>query len=570
MFMYMYYNLFSMVFLFFGSLFILLGLMSIMNDYVIFIDWEILSLNSVPVTMTFLFDWMSLLFLGGVLFISSMVLLYSDYYMMNDIFKVRFLFLLIMFIFSMMFLIISPNLVSILLGWDGLGLVSYCLVIYFSSYKSNNAGMLTILINRIGDTAILISISWIMGYGSYNFFFSFYCSFISWIVLMVILAAFTKSAQIPFSSWLPAAMAAPTPVSSLVHSSTLVTAGVYLLIRFYHLLSTFNLSWFLLLSCLTMFMSGLCACFEYDLKKVIALSTLSQLGFMMSVLFLGYPVVSFFHLLSHAFFKALLFLCAGLIIHVMSDSQDIRHMGFISCHSPYVSSCFCISNFSLCGIPFMSGFYSKDLIIHYMIDSTFNSFVYFMFFFSAGLTAYYSLRLVYYCVLGNNGMFVCQSYFEGTLSMLSLILLTFMSIFFGSFFSWLIFPLLGFYTLPIMCQLMPIFLILLGIMFGYLLSMLKLSDVNYGLLMSLPFSFLGLMWFLPVFSTSVVVYYSLSLSSNYCKVLDSGWCESLISNSFRSFMNYLSKILSSYQLNNFNIYLLGFLLWFLFSLIIIY
>jgi NADH-ubiquinone oxidoreductase chain 5 len=183
---------------------------------VVFIEWDIVSLNSSSVVMTFLFDWLSLLFMGFVFLISS-VILYSEDYMHGD-------------------LNISPNMVRILLGWDGLGLVSYYLVIYYQNVKSYNAGMLTALSNRIGDVALLIVIAWIINFGGWNYVF--YLEFLSdrfemgLISLLVVLAAMTKSAQIPFSSWLPAAMAAPTPVSALVHSSTLVTAGVYLLISF--------------------------------------------------------------------------------------------------------------------------------------------------------------------------------------------------------------------------------------------------------------------------------------------------------------------------------------------------
>nr|BAO52512.1 NADH dehydrogenase subunit 5 [Coptosoma parvipictum] len=564
------YIFWSSILFFFGTIMFLLGFYFIINDYLIFIDWEIFSLNSVSIYMTFLFDWMALFFMGCVLYISSMVILYSGSYMMADIFKLRFLMIVLLFILSMMFLIISPNLVSILLGWDGLGLVSYCLVVYFQNMKSYNAGMLTILVNRVGDVAILVSIAWLMNFGSYNYYFSFYylsdCAYT--ISALIILAAFTSSAQIPFSSWLPAAMAAPTPVSALVHSSTLVTAGVYLLIRFYYLLCNYDFSWMLWLSCLTMFMAGLGANFEFDLKKVIALSTLSQLGFMMSILFLGYPMMSFFHLLSHAFFKALLFLCAGLIIHGMSDSQDIRHMGGLIYLMPYTCSCFCISNFSLCGLPFLSGFYSKDFILEYMTLSGVNMFIYLIFFLSVGLTVSYTVRLIYYCIGSYSGLFSFQCYVEDFYMMLSLIFLTTLSVIFGSMFSWLILPNLNFTGFPIECKLLPLLFIIMGGVFGYYSFLLSLSDLKLGLIFGFLVNFLGSMWFMPSFLCYLKIP-TLSGSYQFYTLMDGGWCEFLFSKSWLSYMSYLSSYQASSQINNLKIYLLGFLFWFIFFILFI-
>nr|YP_010535253.1 NADH dehydrogenase subunit 5 [Megacopta centronubila]UYA97701.1 NADH dehydrogenase subunit 5 [Megacopta centronubila]UYA97714.1 NADH dehydrogenase subunit 5 [Megacopta centronubila] len=560
-----FYKLWSFFLFIFGSIFLFLGSFYIYDNYSVFFDWEFYSLNSVSIYMTFIFDWMSLIFMGCVFYISSMVVFYSSSYMSHDIFKYRFLLLVLLFIVSMMFLIISPNLFSILLGWDGLGLVSYCLVIYFQNIKSYNAGMLTVLTNRIGDVAILISIAWLLNSGGYNYYFCFYYSdsYSYWIGYLLLVAAFTKSAQIPFSSWLPAAMAAPTPVSALVHSSTLVTAGVYLLIRFYNLLFNIDLSYFLLISCLTMFMSGLGANFEFDLKKIIALSTLSQLGMMMSILFMGYPHLSYFHLLSHAFFKALLFLCAGLIIHSMSDSQDIRHMGYVINYLPFTCSCFCISNLSLCGFPFLSGFYSKDLILEYMSSGYFNLFIYSIFFLSVGLTACYSFRLIYYCVSFSSGLFPCQEYYESFDMMLSMIILAFMSITFGSIFSWLILPSFDVYFYTLECKLMPIIFVSLGSFLGYEISKLNLSNMSLGFVNMLIYNYFGSMWFMPSFSTYGVVYPTLIFSYNYSKLIDGGWCEYLISKSHFSFFSYLSKFFLYYHNNMLKFYLMSFLFWFM-------
>lgn len=182
--------------------------------------------------------------------------------------------------------------------------------------------------------------------------------------VLLVLAAITKRAQIPFSAWLPAAIAAPTPVSALVHSSTLVTAGVYLIIRFRPALTNRTpQSCLLIISCLTMFIAGLGANYEYDLKKIIALSTLRQLGVILRILALGYAELAFFHLLRHAIFKALLFICAGVVIHRAMDCQDIRSIGGLINFIPLTISFIRVANLALCGFPFLAGFYSKDIIL---------------------------------------------------------------------------------------------------------------------------------------------------------------------------------------------------------------
>nr|UPL65747.1 NADH dehydrogenase subunit 5 [Notobitus elongatus] len=568
--MFSFYKYWSLVIFTFGLMFYLLGFYFLLFDYLIFMDWEFLSLNSSMIGMTLLLDWMSLLFMGSVLLISSMVIYYSEDYMMSDTNKIRFLILVLLFIVSMMFMIISPNLISILIGWDGLGLVSYCLVIYFNNYKSYNAGMLTILTNRIGDVAILIGIAWLFNNGSWHYlYYNFYFDYWSYILcLLIIIAAFTKSAQIPFSSWLPAAMAAPTPVSALVHSSTLVTAGVYLLIRFSDLLFQFNLSFFLLLSMLTMFMSGLGANFEYDLKSIIALSTLSQLGLMMSILFMGYSVIAFFHLLAHAFFKALLFLCAGLIIHCMNDSQDIRHMGMLVNQLPYTSTCFGIANMSLCGLPFLSGFYSKDLVLETMTFTYFNLFIYLLFFISVGLTVSYSMRLIYYCMSSYTGLLSFNNYNESFIMMRSMIFLVFMGVFGGSLLSWLIFPFPSLLLMPLECKLAPMFFVMLGGWVGYELSFMFMSESIFGLNMNLVTIFFGSMWFMPNFSTYMLYSKSFILTNNYIDFMDMGWGEYIMSKIMSYTFLFFSKFNVYYQNNNLKLYFSVFVLLFI-SVIVI-
>nr|QDI93369.1 NADH dehydrogenase subunit 5 [Rubeospineus bicorniger] len=565
--MFLMYYLVSLFLFCFGVFIFVGGFYMLSIDLSVYLDWEIISLNSSSICMTLIFDYMSMIFMGCVLLISSMVVYYSDSYMYYDIYKLRFLVLVFLFILSMMFMILSPNLISILLGWDGLGLVSYCLVVYFQNVKSYNAGMLTIITNRIGDVSILVCIAWMLNFGSWNFmyYFYFFDKLMFNMFLLVVLAAFTKSAQIPFSSWLPAAMAAPTPVSALVHSSTLVTAGVYLLIRFFPLLSMNDCTFFVIISMMTMFMSGLGANFEFDLKKIIALSTLSQLGLMMSILLIGFPNLAFFHLLTHAFFKALLFLCAGLIIHSMNNSQDIRDMGFVIKMLPYTSSCFIISSFSLVGFPFLSGFYSKDMIIEVLFMGGFNFMYYFIFLICIIFTMSYSVRLFNYLMMMGSGNYCYQSYFEDKKMMFSMIILTLFSIFLGVILSWLMFKTPFFFVSSFLVKIMPLLSVFLGLIFGYLFSFYSMNMSNLYLNGLIFFS--GSMWYMPIFSTYMMYSFFLNISMSYYKLMDMGWGEFFFSKSHINYAYLLSKMNYLLEYNNIKLFMISFLVFFVFLMV---
>nr|WNO18615.1 NADH dehydrogenase subunit 5 [Tagiades trebellius martinus] len=549
----------------------------IMNDIIIFLEWELVSFNSMSIIMSLLLDWMSFIFMMFVSLISSAVIYYSKSYMSSELNLNRFIILVLLFILSMILLIISPNIISILLGWDGLGLVSYCLVIYYQNLKSYNAGMLTALSNRIGDVFILMVIAWMVNYGSWSYIF--YLDFMHndysmvMISFFIIVAAMTKSAQIPFSSWLPAAMAAPTPVSALVHSSTLVTAGVYLLIRFNSLLiNTFFLKLLLLLSGLTMLMAGISANYEFDLKKIIALSTLSQLGLMMSILSMGLPDLSFFHLLTHAMFKALLFMCAGVIIHLMNDNQDIRLMGSLNMYIPLTSLCMNISNLALCGIPFLAGFYSKDLILEMVMMSNLNMLIFYLYYFSTGLTMFYTIRLLMYLMLNDyNLVSIYNLYDEDYIMLKSMFMLLFMSVVVGGMLSWLIFPFPYMIYLPLNLKLMVLYVSFLGGLMGYFISNTKIYSLN-KFLMSYELSlFLSLMWFMPNLSTYGLNYYFLKFGQDLVKNVDMSWSELYSGQGMYSVMKNYSIFFNYLQMNNLKIYLFSFVLWmiFMFFLMII-
>lgn len=296
---------------------------------------------------------------------------------------------------SMWFLIIRPNIISLLLGWDGLGLTSYALVIFYQREFSCNAGILTVLSNRIGDVAILLRLGLMIREGRWDFYFNDF-KYRNMLVILVILAGATKRAQIPFSAWLPAAIAAPTPVSALVHSSTLVTAGVYLLIRFSSIINNSGLRFIILvISAITLVIAGLRAMFERDLKKVVALSTLRQLGVIIIILGAGIRELAFFHLITHAIFKSTLFMCVGFIIHRVGRFQDRRVIGGFRLRRPSLGILLSSTNLALCGFPFLAGFYSKDRVLEHIFIRRVNIFVVIIAIVGTGLTVRYRFRVLY-------------------------------------------------------------------------------------------------------------------------------------------------------------------------------
>lgn len=548
-----------------GRLF--LGLYFVFYDYSVFVDWEFLMINGRSVVITLLFDWVSLIFLSFVLFISSIVVMYSRGYIFGDYNVNRFVLIVLLFVASMCFVILSPNLISILLGWDGLGLVSYCLIIYYQNFRSSYAGMLTALSNRIGDVAILLGIGFMSCMGRWEFPFYYFESFsfeIGLVAFFAVLAGMTRSAQIPFSAWLPAAIAAPTPVSALVHSSTLVTAGVYLIIRFYPYIEGRVLQSFLLfISCFTMFMAGLGANFETDLKKIIALSTLSQLGVMLFSLSLGCVGLAFFHLLTHALFKSLLFLCAGSIIHSVGGTQDLRSMGGLSFFMPLTVSCFNVSNLALCGIPFLAGFYSKDLIIEMCMGSWVRWFIFIVLIISTGFTVCYSFRLAYISVIGIYLSLVCGFIGDEDCVMTwPMIFLTCFSCIGGCIVSWFVIPFSDLAVLPFFLRISILFVVFFGGLAGVFLgSWSVLGSKSFYYIFYFISFFSGGIWFMPYLSTRYSVFLPLYLGELYYRVGDHGWLEYFGGQGIYRGISFYSSRLQHAHDNLINVYLYTFLFW---------
>ena len=482
--------------------------------------------------------------------VSGSVIIFSSSYIIREKFFSRFIFLVFIFIISIFLLILRPNIISLLLGWDGLGVTSYLLVIFYQRNKSYNAGILTALTNRLGDVGLLISISLIVYLGSWSYiyinFFEKFCSNI--LVYLIIISACTKRAQIPFSAWLPAAMAAPTPVSALVHSSTLVTAGVYLLIRINLIIIEINISKFLsLIGILTIIIAGMTAMVEIDIKKVIALSTLSQLGIMIMILGIGNPVLSFFHLISHAFFKAILFICAGLIIHRIKDYQDIRKIGFNYTNISLSVSIIIIANMSLCGLPFLSGFYSKDIIIEIIIIKGKNLFIFFILILGTSLTVIYSCRLNFLISLN---FIKIESFYNisenSSLIILGITFLLPLSVIGGVIISWNIISSNKIIFLPLWLKSFVLVLIVISVYFYIFIY----NNIKY-LYKNILVWFFSNIWFIPFSINISLSYISLNISSSIFKYIEIIWSEIFLFKSiyilidtsfFRKFLDYLSFI----------------------------
>lgn len=441
------------------------------------------------------------------------VLIFSNSYIENDRHYTRFHVLLIVFVHAIYLLILSPNIIRVLVGWDGLGVRSFVLVVYYQREKALNAGILTILRNRVGDIIILRRLGLSFNLGNWNTTLLLIRETPIWetpeiIKYFLVLAAITKRAQIPFSAWLPAAISAPTPVSALVHSSTLVTAGIFILIRFHSLIVLDQGSVYLLLliGTLTRFIGGIRALLEKDIKKIVALSTLSQLGIIIRILGIGIKDICFFHLVIHAFFKALLFITVGNLIHLSDNYQDLRKIKFSTTNICVSFRFMNIANFSLCGMPFIAGFYSKDLFLEICAIRNINIYILLIYFLSVGLTTLYTFRffiLTFWAFPRNlTPAFVVD---KNKNVITARFILWSLAIFRGTYLNWLIFP--NFWVIFIPWEIKNITLRLIIIR-------IFLSFINFSVkyFTSSPLNtFILNIWNLPLISTKPLVTPTLQL-----------------------------------------------------------
>ena len=365
------------------------------------VDSEFMSIS-----WEFLFDQLTVSMFIPVLYISTLIHIYTTSYLAEDPHNQRFFSYLSLFTFFMLLLVSGANYFVMFIGWEGIGVVSYLLInYYFTRIQANKAAILALTMNRVGDMGLSIgffAIFALFGSVDYSTIFSLAPfmneTAITIISLLLLMGAMAKSAQIPLHSWLPGSMEAPTPVSALLHAATLVTAGLYLLIRSSAILefSPTALLVITLIGASTAFFAATCGLVQNDLKRIIAFSTISQLGYMVMAVGLSQYNVALMHVVNHAFFKALLFLGAGAVIHSFADEQDIRKMGGLIKFLPFTYTTMLVGSLSLLATPWLTGFYSKDLIIElaYGQYSFSGIYAYILGSLTAGLTAFYSFRLI--------------------------------------------------------------------------------------------------------------------------------------------------------------------------------
>uniref|UniRef100_A0A7D5FYH3 NADH-ubiquinone oxidoreductase chain 5 n=1 Tax=Mammut americanum TaxID=39053 RepID=A0A7D5FYH3_MAMAE len=537
-------------------------------------NWHWMTIHALKLSLSFKLDLFSLTFMPIALFITWSIMEFSLWYMHSDPHTNRFFKYLLLFLITMLILVSANNLLQLFMGWEGVGIMSFLLISWWHGRAdANTAALQAMLYNRIGDVGFIMMMAWfIIHLNSWEFqqIFLIDPKNSTLPLLGLLLASAGKSAQFGLHPWLPSAMEGPTPVSALLHSSTMVMAGVFTLIRFYPLMENNPTvqTLTLCLGAITTLFTAICALTQNDIKKIIALSTSSQLGLMMVTIGINQPHLAFIHMCTHAFFKAMLFLASGSIIHNLNNEQDIRKMGGLYKTMPITSTAIIIGSLALTGMPFLTGFYSKDPIIETANMSHTNTWALLMTLVALSMTASYSARIIFFALLGQPRHSTLTQISENNPHLTNPIKrLMLGSMFMGFLISMNTIP----HTTPQMT--MPPYLKLTALtitLLGFMVAM-ELNNMTHNLMFKQPsymHKFSNMLGYYPTTTHRILPYLGLTMSQNLATtIMDLIWLEKMIPKNL-AIMQKTAASLVSNQKGLMKPYFLSFLLSIMLGLLI--